>query len=612
MTSESSVLLNRLPGCARLGADALDALGRATRRERFPAGARLVTEGEPAPDWYCVVESGAVQVSRLGPDGDEILEYLAAGDVLDPGTPGSPAAWSASAVEETRCLLVPQSVVSEHRAGRSAELVIGPGGDLALFVRRVRDLVRRSPVTCPLATPVAEAARLMSEHGVGSVVVGDAGSGPQGIVTDRDLRTRVLAFGLDPSTPVARVMSSPVFSIEGDHSALDALLEMTRRNIHHLGVQSGERLVGVVSSHDLLGLQDAHPVRVAREIESAPDVDALARVAPRVESVVRWLASGGAGPLHIGRLVAELNDRLVRRALALVEVDLEAGGHGRAPVAYSWLVAGSEGRREQTLKTDQDNGLVYRDPPAGAEAASAAYFERLATAMGETLTRLGFPPCPGGFMASNSRWCQPAGVWRRYFSSWMETPQPDPVLRASLFFDLRPIGGEEEVGRTLWEWVCETAPTQTLFLRHMARAALDRHVPLGLFGGFVVERSGIHKDRLDLKARGVFPIAQAMRVYALSLGARSTNTIDRLGVAGERGIFTPAEVGELSEAYQVIARLRLTHQLACLDAGVPPDNFIKPRTLGKTDRLLLKEAFKSVAWLQRGIEERFQTAAVGG
>ena len=217
--------------------------------------------------------------------------------------------------------------------------------------------------------------------------------------------------------------------------------------------------------------------------------------------------------------MAELNDRLVRRALAMTEGDLETAGHGRAPVAYSWLVAGSEGRCEQTLKTDQDNGLVYRDPPAGAEAVSAAYFERLATAMGETLARLGFPRCPGGFMASNPRWCQPAGVWRRYFSSWMETPQPEAgapglaVLRSSA--DRRRGGGRPH---TLGVGVRD-CPTQTLFLRHMARAALDRHVPLGLFGGFVVERSGTHKDRLDLKARGAFPIAQAMRVYALSLGA---------------------------------------------------------------------------------------------
>jgi len=611
VTGDTRSLLARLPGCAGLGPKALDALASAVRRERVAAGAALLGEGQPTPDWYCVVESGALHVSRIDLEGDEILQYLGTGDVLDPGVPGSPAPWSVRAVEDSQCLLAPQSVVSEHRAGRD-ELMIGSGGDLALFVRRVRDLVGRSPVTCPPTTPVAEAARLMSERGVGSVVVADAAGRPQGIVTDRDLRTRVLAAGLDPSTPAGEVMSSPLLSIEGEHTALDALLEMTRQNIHHLGVISREGLVGVLSSHDLLGLQDAHPVRVAREIEAAPDADVLARVATRVESVVRWLASGGADPIHIGRIVAELNDRLVRRALALVEADLVAAGHGRAPVAYSWLVAGSEGRREQTLKTDQDNALVYQDPPAGGEAVSAAYFERLATAMGETLLRLGFPRCPGGFMASTPQWCQPVSVWRRYFSSWMETPQPEPVLRASLFFDLRPIAGEEEVGRALWEWVCATAPSQTLFLRHMARTALDRHVPLGLFGGFVVERSGPHKGRLDLKARGVFPVAQAMRVYALSLGARPTNTVDRIKAAGEQGIFTAAEVSELRDAYQVIARLRLTHQLACLDAGAPPDNFIKPRALRRTDRLLLKEAFKSVAWLQRGIEERFQTALVGG
>ena len=208
----------------------------------------------------------------------------------------------------------------------------------------------------------------MSERGVGSVVVADADGRPQGIVTDRDLRTRILAAGLDPSTPAAVIMSSPLLSIESEHSALDALLEMTRRNIHHLGVVSGERLVGVVSSHDLLGLQDAHPVRVAREIEAAPAVEVLARVAARVESVVRWLASSGAGAIrhrpHRGR--AERSAGAARPGPG--GGDLETAGHGRAPVAYSWLVAGSEGRREQTLKTDQDNGLVYRDPPAGAEA----------------------------------------------------------------------------------------------------------------------------------------------------------------------------------------------------------------------------------------------------
>jgi CBS domain-containing protein len=232
--------------------------------------------------------------------------------------------------------------------------------------------------------------------------------------------------------------------------------------------------------------------------------------------------------------------------------------------------------------------------------------------MGETLARLGFPRCPGDFMAANPRWRQPERIWRRYFDSWMETPQPEPVLQASLFFDLRPVGGDEGIGRRLWDWVCETAPTRSLFLRYMARVAVDRPRPLGLFGGFAVERTGPHKDRLDLKATAVLPVTHGMRAYALSLGVRETNTLDRLRAAGERGILAPAEVSELRDAYQLVAGLRLRHQLACLDAGLPPDNFIRPRALGRTDRLLLKEAFRTIGSLERGIADRFQTGLVVG
>jgi CBS domain-containing protein len=497
------------------------------------------------------------------------------------------------------------------RAERDADATTTPRGDLGLFVRRVGHLVTGPLVTCAPAARIAEVARLMSERAVGSVIVVDAGGEPAGIVTDRDLRTRVLAAGLEPATAVAHVMSSPLVTVDRESSAFEALLEMTRRGIHHLGVLSGGRLAAVISSHDLLGLQAAHPVAAAREIERVEDVAALARAAARVEGVVRWLAGGGAEATDIGRIVAELNDRVVRRALDLVRADLAGGGHGRPPVAFAWLVAGSEGRREQTLKTDQDNGLVHADPPPGAEAAVAAYFERLATGMSETLTRVGFPRCPGDFMAVNPRWRQPESVWRRQFASWMETPQPEQVLRASLFFDLRPIVDEAGIGRVLWSWVCETAPSRTLFLRHMACVAVDRPRPLGLFGGFAVERSGPHKDAVDLKASAVLPVTHAMRVYALSLGVPQTNTLDRLEAVGERGALGAEEVGDLRDAHRLIARLRLTHQLEQMDAGQPPDNFIRPRALGRTDRLLLKEAFKTIAALERRVEERFQTGLVG-
>jgi CBS domain-containing protein len=610
LPSDLDALLTRLPGCARLGPDTLAVLAGAARAEQWPAGTRLITEGQPAPDWYCIVESGAIQLSRVGLEGAGILDYLAPGEIFDPGAPGLPAPCSASAVEATHGLLVPQSLVIRHRGTLALASNTADRGEIALFVRRVADLLKGPPVTCAAGATVADAAQLMTRRSVGSVIVVAEDGAAAGIVTDRDLRTRVVAAGLSPGTAVGHVMTSPLIGIGPDAPAFDALLEMMRRGVHHLAVTAGGRLLGVVSSHDLVLLQGAHPVRLAREIEAQVSEEGLVAVAPRVAAVVKWLAAGGAGPAEIGRLVAELNDRLVQRALSVVMSTLEASGCGRPPVPFAWLAAGSEGRREQTLKTDQDNGLVYRDPPGDLEAAAAEYFQRLAAAMSESLIRLGFPPCDGGFMASNPRWRQPERVWREYFRAWMETPQPEAVLRASLFFDLRPIGGDTAVGRALWEWVCELAPTRTLFLGYMAKAALERQVPLGFFGGFVVERTGAHKDRLDLKARGVFPFTQAMRVYALSLGVRETNTLDRLKAAGERGTFTASEVGELGEAFEVISRVRLTHQLACLDAGIAPDNFIDPRALGKADRTLLKEAFKSIVWLQRHLEDRFQTSLV--
>lgn len=609
MTADLRLLLTRLPGCARLSEEALSRLAEAARREDHPPGHVLFGEGQPAPDWFCIVLDGALQVSVATSDGAEILDYLSEGEILDPGPPGMPAARTASVVERARCLLVPRVTVEMERA--TAPAVTAPvRGETVLFVASAREILKGPALTCRLDTTVADAAREMTRRRVGSVVVVSGDGTPIGIMTDRDLRSRVVAEGRPASTPVGAVMTSPMLTIAPEEPAIDALLEMTRRNVHHLPVIASGRLEGVISSHDLIWLQGAHPVALAREIEAEHTLEGLAGVAPRVQDVVRWLVDGGADPFHIGRIVAELNDRLVRRALVVTEAMLDAEGHGRPPVPYSWVAAGSEGRREQTLKTDQDDGIVYADPAEDGAEAAHGYFARLGAAGTEALLRLGFPACPGGYMASTPRWCQPASVWRGYFASWMENPHPEPLLHAAIFFDLRPIAGDEEPGRALWEWVCEEAPSRALFLRYMARAATERTPPLGFFGGFVVERSGAHEGTLDLKARGVFPMTQAMRVHALSLGLRETNTIDRLLRAGPQVGLTAPQVKELYEAYAVMCRLRLMHQLARIEAGKAADNFIDPRDLGKADRLLLKEAFKTVGWLLKELEGRFLTAAL--
>jgi CBS domain-containing protein len=326
--------------------------------------------------------------------------------------------------------------------------------------------------------------------------------------------------------------------------------------------------------------------------------------------VVRWLVAGGSSASEVGRLIAELNDRVVARAAELVERALEAEGHGRPPVPYSWLAAGSEARREQTLRTDQDNGLVYADAAPEMAATAAQYFGRLAARMGAALAALGFPECKGGFMASNPLWCQPETVWRERFASWMENPHPESLVAASVFFDLRPVAGDTATGRALWKWVCSRAPSRTLFLRHLAREALLREPGLGLFGRLRLERTGTHRGRLDLKSRGIFPVTQGVRVCALLLGLEDTHTLDRLRGAAAHGLIGAREAEDLRGAYETVARLRLAHQLCCLDEGVQADNFLDPRRLGRADLLLLKDAFRTIAWFHRFVEDRFLTDTV--
>ena len=491
----------------------------------------------------------------------------------------------------------------------AAAALIQPGG-LGLLGRRIRDLGKAPPLTCPPATAIAAAAVLMSERGAGSIVVLGADGAPLGIVTDRDLRSRVLARGMAPGAPVSEVMSSPLLSVSPDVVAFEALLEMTRRRIHHLGVVEAGRLVAVVSSHDMILVEGAHPLALVRAIERENSLEGLAVAASRVTDVVRWLTAGGIAASEVGRFVAELNDLLVARAAGLVEHALEAEGHGRPPVPYSWLAAGSEARREQTLKTDQDNGLVYADPSPESASTVEAYFGRFTARMTTALVRLGFPECPGGFMASNPRWCQPAAVWRERFASWMETPQPEPLLAASVFFDLRPVAGDPGPGCELWRWLCERAPTRILFLRHLAREAVQRPPGLGFFGRFKVESAGPHRGRLDLKRRAIFPITHGMRVCALSLGLEDTHTLDRLRGAAARGLIGAGEAEDLRGAYESVARLRLLHQLRCLDEGAQPDNFLDPGHLARTDRLLLKDAMATVAGFQEIVRDRFQVDTV--
>jgi CBS domain-containing protein len=482
----------------------------------------------------------------------------------------------------------------------------------SLFTHRIRDLIARPALTCAPAATVRDAADQMAHARAGSIVVVDQDGAAVGIVTDRDLRTRVVAMGRNPeTTPTADVMSSPVVDVDPQRFAFDALLEMTRRNIHHLVATEAGRVVGVVSSHDLSMLGTTHPVLLAREIDGAPSVDALTALARRVTAVVRRLVHDGGSAYDVGQVVAELNDRLVARALDLTALALQDLGLRAPAEPFCWLTFGSEARLEQTLRTDQDNGLVYADPPAEVAEATATYYRRFGVEAIEALVRIGFPRCPGDAMASNTRWCQPLSVWTGYFRHWMDHPAPAEVLAACIYFDLRPLTPDSRLGQALRSVIAEEAPGQKVFLGLLARDVVDRRVPLTLLGNVSVMRSGPNAGTVDVKGGGALQLVGAARVQALELGHPATNTVDRFRAAAGAGRYTAAEERDITDAYQHLLRLRLVHQLAQLDEGLAPDNRITVRQLSRADALLLRDALRTVKLVQAGLRERHATDLMG-
>lgn len=448
----------------------------------------------------------------------------------------------------------------------------------------------------------------MVEQAVGSIVVVSPEHRPQGIVTDRDLR-RLLAAARSPDQPVGDIMTTPVVTISPEAFVFEALLEMTRRDIHHLAVVEGGRLIGVVSSHDFLLLQAATPVELARAIQRCGSIDELSALGPQLTDLVRRLFEQGLSGYEIGRIVAEVSDLLVRRVLVLSEHALRQSDFGEAPMPFCWLALGSEGRREQTLKTDQDNGLVYEDPSPVLRKVAERYFAALADRVVTGLIRLGYPRCPGDSMASNPKWCQPLAVWRNYFADWMRDTTPQHLMYSSIYLDFRPVAGVTALATALREEVRDQAKAWRSFPRYLGKIAVSHAPPLGLFGRFTMKRENGRRG-VNVKLGGMLLLTNALRAYAIELGLEETNTIERLAAARAAGCFTDGEVGDVRQAYETIFHLRLQHQLERLAAGEAPDNLVDPYALPAAEQRRLREAFRVIRRLQGKVEDRYFTQAI--
>lgn len=474
-------------------------------------------------------------------------------------------------------------------------------GSLYLFSAQVGDVARRRPVKINSNENVQTAAKRMSEKRVGYLLVTNSEGEIKGIITDRDLRTKVVAAGVDYRATVEKIMTAPLQTLPAHTICFDALLEMMKRRVHHLPIEAGGRIVGVLSGHDLMVVQGSSPLQLVREIQAQKDIEGLYDIALQSPRVVRSLIHEGAKARHVTRMITLINDYILGRLLDLLEDSL-----GAPPVPYCWLLMGSEGRKEQTFRTDQDNGLIFQDPETEAERKAAEeYFEIFAVEAVSDLVACGVPRCKGGIMASNPQWRQPYSIWQKYFDHWIRQPEPQEVLNATIFFDFRPGFGDLELGHRLRNHLMDQLEGQELFLRFLAKDCLNTPPAVNFLRQFNLEKDSAHKNKLDIKTRGITPFVDFSRIMALKFGVEETNTLERMDLLYQHGRISEELHQQASQAYEFQMQLRLVHQQRMHDEALEPDNYIDPESLSDMDRRTLKDTFGVVNDIKSILKDEF-------
>ena len=603
-----------------------------------PSGTVLFRPGEPPRERFFVVKEGAVELYKVDADGQETLvERCGETDVfgIRPLLAEDNYIFLARAVEETllyavntegfRSLIVKYPLLTqylatnmagssryavEYRAAqRQKETELRQGRFAAPDLTELQIIHKgRQAVTCSEADTIRLAARRMTEHDVGSIVVTDLRRHPVGILTDRDLRNCVATGKVSIDAPVTESMSQFFFTIPDSLSVADIQIKMMRKGVHHLVITEDgtpeSRVTGVVSEHDLLVMQGNNPAILIREITRVKSVDRLREIRERAERLLASYLEQEVSISFIAAVMTEINDEIIRKCIKMGLARMQEEGYGNPPAPFDWMALGSQGRGEQLIRTDQDNALIFQDVPEERFPVVKNYFLKLASHVTEALATVGYEYCTGDMMASNPRWCLSAGQWKRQFSSWMNDNTMENMLHTSIFFDFRGVWGDGSLTTALTDHIFQQLEgPSNRFLASLALASLQNPSPLTFFRNFVVERNGKHKDAFDMKARAMRPLTDAARVLMLQARKGNINNTFRRFAAMKDIEPQNAELyQEAADAYEVLIRLRAELGLRRGDSG----RYVKPGELTRVQRLLLRNSFNPVKEIQTLLEMRFQ------
>ena len=609
----------------------------------YAQGEYLFLQGEPAKNYFFIVKEGFINLTENRNGIIHIMEYCDEGDVFGVlALLGKrPYVLNALAAEDTLLFAIPVQIfekileantrVSLYFAAGFASGKVVVRSDLAqsqmagrffkqqsqenkVMVFTEQSPFRYSPevLTCLKEETISKAAKKMSDRGVGSIVVVDDRQYPLGIITDKDLRNRILAAGKPTDVPVEEIMSKPLITIDKKCDFSSAYLAMIKNRIHHLIITEDgtpqSRITGIASDHDILLSQGYSPAVIIHTMMKSKEVEQLARLRNQAETLLHSYLENEMSINFVSRIISEINDVLIQRAVIIAKEKYDAEYHDVCDVRFCFLALGSEGREEQLLRTDIDNAIVYEDPAGQDTSRIQEYLLKLGHEVLEILKVCGFQPCPAEIMANNPEWCQPLSIWKGYFKQWILNPDPEALLKISIFFDYRAVYGAKELAQEMTSHIYNLVGERKIFLNFLAKNALLNPAPLGFFRNFLVEKSGQHQDKFDIKLRAMMPLVDAARLLVLSHQVVGiNNTFKRFEKLAELEPQNREIFREVGKAYEIFMRIRVTEGLRLGDSG----RYIQPNDLGKLQRQLLKNAFVPIDELQNIIAVRFQLNFMG-
>ncbi|NOH32797.1 DUF294 nucleotidyltransferase-like domain-containing protein [Vibrio chagasii] len=479
-----------------------------------------------------------------------------------------------------------------------------------LTTSKVKTLLTSEAPMIEKTRTIQQAATMMAEENVSSLLIIDPDiveddeddSTPViGIITDRDLCTRVLAEGLDPSDEVSSVMTPEVISLDHNAYVYEAMMTMLRYNVHHLPVLKDKKPIGIIEATDIVRYESQNSLLLVSSIFQQQSIEDLKVLSEQVKDSFVRLVNEDANAHMVGTAMSVIGRSFKQRIIELAEEQL-----GKSPIPYCFLALGSMGRDEQLLVTDQDNAIILDD--TYDEAKHGKYFEAVSKFICDGLDQCGYVYCTGDIMATNPTWRMTRREWEECFADWIDDPNPKALLNASIFFDLDGVYGRLKWAEQLNSFIVRRARKNNRFLACLARNALNRTPPLGFFKDFVMEKDGRHNNSINLKRRGTAPLADLIRVHALAVGSRSKNSFERLDDIIDAGILPKGRAQDLKDAMEFISLVRIRHQAHDVDNNVEPDNNIEPENLSDFERRNLKDAFQILSNAQNFLKFRYQAS----